>query len=132
VERAAHGDEGLLRHILVNLLTNAVKYSREGCAVELRARTETATTPFILLTAKGEKPDIRAGMNLGADDYLLKPVVKAELPAAIRARFEREAARERELDVKVAQARAFKPNFESSTPLEQRLNLTGREAEVLL
>jgi len=25
-------------------------------------------TPFIFLTAKGEKPDIRAGMNLGADD----------------------------------------------------------------
>jgi DNA-binding NarL/FixJ family response regulator len=103
-----------------------------GVLKELRARTETATTPFIFLTAKGEKPDIRAGMNLGADDYLTKPVVKAELLAAIRARFEREAARERELDAKVAQARAFKPNFESSTPLEQRLNLTGREAEVLL
>src|SRR5207249_12139610 len=50
----------------------------------------TATTPFIFLTAKGEKPDLRAGMNLGADDYLTKPVMKDELLAAIRARFDRQ------------------------------------------
>src|SRR5690242_14754095 len=29
-------------------------------------------TPFVFLTAKGEKRDLRAGMNLGADDYLTK------------------------------------------------------------
>lgn len=103
-----------------------------GVLRELRAHRATATTPFIFLTAKGEKPDIRAGMNLGADDYLTKPVVKADLLAAVRARFEREAARERELDAKVAEARSFRPSFESSAPLEAQLGLTGREAEVLL
>ncbi len=103
-----------------------------GVIQELRAHQATATTPFIFLTAKGEKPDIRAGMNLGADDYLTKPVVKADLLAAIRARFEREAARERELDAKVAEARRFTPNFDSPAPLEQKLGLTPREAEVLL
>jgi len=41
-----------------------------GVIAALRADTETVTIPFIFLTAKGEKPDIRAGMNLGADDYL--------------------------------------------------------------
>ena len=99
---------------------------------EIRAHREIANTPFIFLTAKGEKPDIRAGMNLGADDYLTKPVVKAELLAAIRARFEREAARERELDAKVNEARRFAPNFDSPAPLEQKFGLTPREAEVLL
>ena len=103
-----------------------------GVLRELRAHKPTATTPFIFLTAKGEKPDIRAGMNLGADDYLTKPVVKADLLAAIRARFERDAARERELDAKVAEARRFAPNFDSPAPLEQQLGLTPREAEVLL
>ena len=103
-----------------------------GVIQELRAQQATATTPFIFLTAKGEKLDIRAGMNLGADDYLTKPVVKADLLAAIRARFEREAARERELDAKVAEARRFTPNFDSPAPLEQKLGLTPREAEVLL
>lgn len=103
-----------------------------GVIQELRAHKATATTPFIFLTARGEKPDIRAGMNFGADDYLTKPVVKAELLAAIRARLAREAAREGELDAKVAEARRFLPNFDSPAPLEQKLGLTPREAEVLL
>jgi DNA-binding response OmpR family regulator len=50
-----------------------------GVIAALRADAETVTIPFIFLTAKGEKPDIRAGMNLGADDYLTKPVAKADL-----------------------------------------------------
>jgi DNA-binding response OmpR family regulator len=40
-----------------------------GVIAALRADVETVAIPFIFLTAKGEKPDIRAGMNLGADDY---------------------------------------------------------------
>lgn len=34
---------------------------------------ETANIPFIFLTAKADKNDLRAGMNLGADDYITKP-----------------------------------------------------------
>src|ERR1700745_3299563 len=60
-----------------------------GVIATLRADPETAAIPFIFLTAKGEKPDIRAGMNLGADDYLTKPVAKADLLDAIRSRLER-------------------------------------------
>src|SRR5262245_30013611 len=46
---------------------------------QLRGDKQTATIPFIFLTAKGEKKDFRAGMNLGADDYLAKPVTTEEL-----------------------------------------------------
>jgi DNA-binding response OmpR family regulator len=59
-----------------------------GVIAALRADAETVTIPLIFLTAKGEKPDIRAGMNLGADDYLTKPVAKADLLAAIQLRLE--------------------------------------------
>jgi two-component system sensor histidine kinase/response regulator len=52
-----------------------------GVIAALRADAETVTIPFIFLTAKVEKIDIRAGMNLGADDYLTKPVAKADLLA---------------------------------------------------
>ena len=94
-----------------------------GVIAALRANPETAATPFIFLTAKGEKPDIRAGMNLGADDYLTKPVAKADLLNAIRSRLERATQQT------IAE---FKPNFSSSKPLETAFSLTPRVAEVLL
>ena len=94
-----------------------------GVLAALRADAETAATPFIFLTAKGEKPDIRTGMNLGADDYLTKPVAKADLLAAIRIRLERAEQQTKP---------EFKPNFSSARPLETALDLTPRVAEVLL
>ena len=94
-----------------------------GVIAALRTDAETVTIPFIFLTAKGEKPDIRAGMNLGADDYLTKPVAKADLLAAIHSRLQRA----------VQQAvPEFKPNFHSAGPLEEVLGLTPRVAETLL
>jgi DNA-binding response OmpR family regulator len=59
-----------------------------GVIAALRADAETVTIPFIFLTARAEKLDIRAGMNLGADDYITKPVAKADLLAAICLRLE--------------------------------------------
>ena len=45
-----------------------------------------ASTPFIFLTAKTDRSDIRMGMNLGADDYLTKPFEEHELLEAISCR----------------------------------------------
>src|SRR5213593_4873764 len=61
-----------------------------GVLDALRSDSATATIPFIFLTAKGEKTDVRVGMNLGADDYLTKPVSKAHLLQAIQARLKRQ------------------------------------------
>jgi CRP-like cAMP-binding protein/CheY-like chemotaxis protein len=52
----------------------------------LSKKPETAAIPFIFLTAKTEKTDIRKGMNLGADDYLTKPFDDTDLLNAIEAR----------------------------------------------
>ena len=94
-----------------------------GVIAALRANEATVAIPFIFLTAKGEKPDIRAGMNLGADDYLTKPVAKADLLAAIRSRLARQAQQA---------VPEFRPNFNSAKPLERALNLTPRQSETLL
>ena len=60
-----------------------------GVIAALRGDAETATIPFIFLTALAEKLEIRAGMNLGADEYITKPVATADLLAAIHSRLER-------------------------------------------
>ena len=79
----------------------------------LRADAKLALTPFIFLTAKGEKDDLRSGMNLGADDYLTKPVANNDLIQAIEARLQRSAQQA---------GREFKPDFSAPTPL---VNLGG-------
>lgn len=89
----------------------------------LRADRTIAGTPLIFLTAKGEKRDQRAGMNLGADDYLTKPVSATDLLAAISSRLEREKSRP---------LAEFHPDFTAAAPLESAFDLTPREAEVLL
>jgi DNA-binding response OmpR family regulator len=101
-----------------------------GVLRALRADPATATIPLIFLTAKGEKVDQRAGMNLGADDYLVKPVGNEELLAAIRARLRRHQHHERWTELQLRQMK-LTPDFSSAQPLET-LGLSPREAQVLL
>jgi len=101
-----------------------------GVLKALRSEKNTATVPFIFLTAKGEKSDHREGMNSGADDYLAKPVARDDLLAAVKARLERQHKHEQRLRDEVGKG-GFNPNFGSPVPLE-RLGLTPREAEVLV
>ena len=67
-----------------------------GLIQALRSQPGTATVPIVMLTAKADRSDVRAGMNLGADDYLTKPYRRDELLAAVRARLVRSAALEAE------------------------------------
>src|SRR5688572_8722809 len=57
----------------------------------LNKNEDTASIPFIFLTAKTEKTDIRKGMNLGADDYLTKPFDDTDLLNAVEARLRKNA-----------------------------------------
>jgi signal transduction histidine kinase len=61
-----------------------------GVLTALRRNPMTVTIPFIFLTARGMKEDIRQGMGLGADDYMIKPFTAEELLRAITTRFERQ------------------------------------------
>ncbi len=53
---------------------------------KLLAESKTALIPFIFLTAKAEMSDLRFGMELGADDYIVKPFKAKELYKAIETR----------------------------------------------
>ncbi len=50
---------------------------------------DTASIPFIFLTAKGERNDFRKGMELGADDYITKPFDDVELLKAVESRLKK-------------------------------------------
>lgn len=49
----------------------------------------TAAIPFIFLTAKADKSDFRAGMNLGADDYITKPFDGVDLLKVVEMRLKK-------------------------------------------
>jgi len=101
-----------------------------GVVQTLRADPVFANTPFIFLTAKSDKADIRVGMNFGADDYLTKPVVRDDLLAAVQSRLARSEAVQEKLEA--ASASGFNPAFTSYEPLQHAFGLTADEAEVLL
>ena len=67
----------------------------------------TASTPFIFLTAKTEKSDLRKGMNMGADDYLTKPFEEEELLDAVQTRLQKHEFLQREFNNGVAGFSAF-------------------------
>jgi DNA-binding NarL/FixJ family response regulator len=99
-----------------------------GVVQALREDSTFATTPFIFLTAKSDRSDIRTGMNFGADDYLTKPVVRDDLLAALQTRLARSSVLQKCLD----EAGTFNPDFENFEPLQRAFGLTPREAEVLI
>lgn len=55
----------------------------------LQEDTKTAQIPFIFLTAKSENTDVRNGMRIGADDYLIKPFEEEDLLNAIACRLKK-------------------------------------------
>jgi CheY-like chemotaxis protein/CRP-like cAMP-binding protein len=62
-----------------------------GVLYLLQKNEETADIPFIFLTAKAERADLRKGMEMGADDYLTKPFTDVELLNAIEVRLQKTA-----------------------------------------
>lgn len=136
VLEAPNGSEGVrtaLEELPELILCDIMMPELDGYGVlqAVRRNGATAATPFIFFTAKGEKPDVRAGMNLGADDYLVKPVPRVELLEAIQARLQRQRLQEEHYRETLASLNE-PPDFNSHTPLVETLGLTPREAETLL
>jgi CRP-like cAMP-binding protein len=62
------------------------------CTLKILSENEnTRYIPFIFLSAKIEQKDVRKGMNMGADDYILKPFEEDELVSAIESRLAKSA-----------------------------------------
>jgi len=85
---ASTGDEGLARATSDRfdaIVLDIMLPVRDGLDVLTALRARGDTTPVLLLTAKDTVDDRVAGLDLGADDYLVKPFALTELVARARA-----------------------------------------------
>jgi DNA-binding response OmpR family regulator len=102
----------------------------DGFEVVRRIRQES-TVPIVLLTARGEEANRVAGLELGADDYVVKPFSAPEVAARVRAHLRRargfagQQERLRVGDVEIE--RASRRCWATGTPVE----LTRREFDLL-
>ena len=101
----------------------------DGLTVLKRLRENNSKTPVLLLSARGEVNERIAGLNAGADDYLPKPFVLAELVARVR------ALGRRSLDTKTALLRLADLTLDPVSHRAERGNkvfdLTTREFRLL-
>jgi len=132
-ENGRIGVELALQHTPDLVICDVMMPEMDGHGVlqTLRSTDGFAKLPFIFLTARSDRNDVRIGMNFGADDYLMKPVERDDLLAAVEARFARSEAIEACYLSAAAGSQRFQPDFSSHAPLIT-LGLTNREAEVLL
>lgn len=104
--RASTGEEGLRAArsrrpdlIVLDLMLPSI----DGLEVmkHLKQDSETRSIPVVMLTAKGEEADIVAGLELGADDYVVKPFSPRVLVARVRAVLRRQEGREPEEIIRI-------------------------------
>lgn len=123
-ENGRAGVEAALNHQPDLIICDVMMPELDGYGVllEVRADPQTAALPFIFLTARADRSDMRKGMELGANDYLTKPFAPPELVAAVNAALERQQAIRREYDQKLDEMRE---NLLQSLPHELRTPLTS-------
>ena len=89
----------------------------------LRQNPATQTIPFVFLSAKTSPAEIREGMNLGADDYLTKPVSSKDLIKTIRTRLAKREVIDKKFDGLIHSISYALPH-ELQTPLTSILGFT--------
>ena len=82
-EMAEHKPDLILSDIAMPVMDGHVFFHR------VRERSEWVSIPFVFLTARGEREDVLTGKDMGAEDYLVKPVTREDLVTVVNSRLER-------------------------------------------
>ena len=101
----------------------------DGLTITQKLRQKSIQTPILILTAKGQAEDKVAGLNSGADDYLVKPFAFTELLARVRALLRRPQKTQGNV-LKVADLTLDTVSFEVKRG-NQTLKLSSREFALL-
>jgi signal transduction histidine kinase len=127
VFEAENGQIGLelaLKHLPDLILCDVIMPELDGYGVleKLRQNSETATIPFIFLTALSDRIDARKAMELGADDYVTKPCSLKSILKAVNAQLKKQSQRQKESEIKLEE---LKENISYFLPHEIRTPLNG-------
>ncbi len=106
-----------------------------GVLTLLNKHAETESIPFIFLTAKAERADMRKGMDMGADDYLTKPFDDRELLTAIDSRLKKKTAQENSFSKSLASLQTLVQKHggldELSKIIHERKNRSFKKGQVI-
>jgi two-component system, OmpR family, copper resistance phosphate regulon response regulator CusR len=94
---AENGEDGLFHALSLNydlVILDAMLARRDGWSVLAEMRRQHRSTPVLFVTARGSVADRVKGLELGADDYLVKPYAFTELLARVRALLRRRVERQ--------------------------------------
>ncbi len=98
----------------------------------MKGDAELRRIPIVMLTAKGEEPDIVAGLELGADDYIVKPfstrVLVARVRAALRRRRTEPVDENRKIEI---EGIVIDPGKRAVTVEDNPVDLTFTEFQIL-
>jgi two-component system, OmpR family, response regulator MprA len=135
VVTAANGQEGLkqmLREEPDMVILDVMMPQLDGWEVIRRMREGGIEVPVLMLTAKDEVGDRVRGLDLGADDYLVKPFALEELLARVRSLLRRRTATEKQPSNRVTYADiVLDLDSREVTRGEHRIELTAKEFELL-
>lgn len=104
---AGTGEDGLMEALAADydlIILDALLPRRDGWSVLTELRARGRSMPVLFLTARGDVSDRVKGLELGADDYLVKPYAFTELLARVRALLRRRSERQPDI-VQIADLR---------------------------
>jgi two-component system copper resistance phosphate regulon response regulator CusR len=132
VDTSGNGDEGLLLALDINydlVILDVMLPGRDGWSILATLRQAGKETPVLFLTARDMVHDRVKGLELGADDYLIKPFAFSELLARVRLLLRRTPPRHNEtlqiadLEIEFVRQKASRGG--------SRLDLTSKEFALL-
>ena len=140
VVTAGNGSDGvrLALDALPDLIISDVNMpglNGHGVLKKLQADPATTNIPFIFLTGNSDIDDFRAGMSLGADDYLMKPVDIKQLTSAVNTRLKKHAnitKRYRDEITRTMQSLQMTLNYDEFTGLPKKAILEKRIKKIKL
>ena len=131
-ENGAEGLQLLMKKEPNLIILDVMMPQVDGWEVCRRIREGGSTTPILMLTAKDDISERVKGLDLGADDYLVKPFALEELLARVRALLRRKSDKLEESSIMSFEDLSLDLDSREAIRAGKRIELTSKEYDLLL